>query len=108
MLRKLLFASLSLTFGVAASAQTQNIFFKPPSLTSTSGATYGAAVADLNADGRLDVVYPDGTVLLAKSDGTYQTGTPWCSSGQPYCAPQLVVAADFNQDGKPDLLVATA
>jgi FG-GAP-like repeat len=107
MLRKLLFASLSLTFGVAASAQSASIFFKPPTLSSTSGIADAAAVADLNGDGRLDVIYPDGTVLLAKSDGTYQASNPWCSSGQPYCS-QLVVAADFNHDGKPDLLIATA
>jgi FG-GAP-like repeat len=111
MLRKLVLGLIVLTFAVAASAQAQSLFVTPPIVAPGGVPTSGAGLGDLNGDGRLDVVYPDGSVLLAKADGTYQTGTPWCTSGQPYCgtlAIQSVVVADFNQDGKQDLAVATS
>jgi FG-GAP-like repeat len=114
MLRKIACLWVFLTFAVVASAQTQAVFFQPPVLLPANGVVSVAAVADLNGDGKLDVVYIDGTVLLAKADGTYQTGTAWCSMGQPYCGAtgnsgvQAVVAADVNEDGKQDLLVATS
>jgi hypothetical protein len=112
MLRKVVYVGMFLAVAAAAaSAQTQNLFFKPPVWSSTSGTSFSSAVADLNGDGKSDVVYSDGTVLLAKTDGAYQVGTPWCTTGQPYCGPLgnlTVVTADVNQDGKPDLIIATS
>jgi hypothetical protein len=78
--------------------------------------TYGAhtkpqaiVVADLNGDGILDLAIAnegssDVSVLIGKGDGTfvnqirYSTGTG--------TDPVSIAAADFNGDGKPDLVVA--
>src|SRR5262249_53934061 len=46
----------------------------------------------------------DGTVLLAKGDGTFTTGTPWRSTGGEHTiiGTQFAVA-DFNGDGRADI-----
>jgi len=107
MFRKVCFAWFFLVFAASVSAQSQSIFFAPPTISPTNGVALGSIVADLNGDGKLDFVYPDGTVFLAQADGTYKSGTAWCASSQPYCS-QSIVTGDFNQDGKPDLLIATS
>jgi uncharacterized protein YycO len=66
------------------------------------------AVADLNADGKLDLVaanFPDSTVavLLGNGDGTFQPAVLY-SSGAPTA--WSVAIADMNGDGKPDVAVA--
>lgn len=110
MLGKFLHVWIFLTLATTASAQTQNLFFTPPVLTSATGVTAGTAAVDINGDGKLDLLFTDGTVLLSKADGTYRAGTPWCTIAQTYCSqpglPVLVATADFNQDGKPDIAVA--
>ncbi len=108
MLRKMMHVWIFLTLAATASAQTQSLFFQPPMLPASNAFSSGAAVVDLNGDGKLDVAYPDGTVWLSKADGTYQAGTPWCTKNQPYCAGSAVLTADFNSDGKADLVVATS
>lgn len=57
--------------------------------------------ADLNADGRSDLVAGDWSetrVLRSAGDGTF-TPTAWLSDGD-------VTVADFNHDAKPDLAIA--
>ena len=66
------------------------------------------AVADVNGDGKPDLLVPnDGSdnvcVMLGKGDGTFQRPVCYDSGG---VAPITVAVADVNRDGKPDLLVA--
>ena len=79
------------------SAQTQAIFLQPPVYPGT-GVT---APGDFNQDGKLDLVTADGTVLLGNGDGTFRKSTPLSVSN-----PNLnsIAVADFNGDGKPDVL----
>jgi hypothetical protein len=67
------------------------------------------AVGDFNGDGKPDVVTANSsgnnvTVVLGNGSGTF---TP--ASGSPFAVgtnPQFVAVADFNGDGKPDLVTA--
>jgi len=67
--------------------------------------TNSIAVADLNRDGKPDLVvgnYSDSVaVLLGNGNGTFHLGATYSSPGE-----YSVSAADVNGDGKPDLLVA--
>jgi hypothetical protein len=75
-----------------------------------SGGTGGVAVAvaDVNGDGRPDLLLANGTsnnvtVLLGNGDGTFQKAIAYSSGGQ---GPTSIAVADVNGDHKPDLLVA--
>ena len=84
------------------------LFF--PKVTYPSGGVLpqSVAVADLNGDGKPDLVVANGSsnsigVLLGNGDGTFQRVATYGSGGVD---PQSVAIADVNGDGKPDLLVA--
>jgi hypothetical protein len=79
-------------------AQGQISFLIDPlPYVSGTGVTY---LSDLNSDGNLDLVFGDGTVLLGKGDGTFNTGTAVSlPSGST-----VMAVADLNGDGKPDLV----
>ncbi len=82
----------------------------------TSGLyAYYFAIADVNGDGKLDVIAANqcadnncthGTLslLLGNGDGTFQTGVSYDTGGQSSFS---VAVADVNGDGKPDLLVSS-
>jgi uncharacterized protein (TIGR03437 family) len=69
------------------------------------------AIADLNADGKLDIAAANSgsnnlTVLLGNGAGGFAAapGSPFAVGGTP----QSVAIADLNGDGKPDLIAANA
>jgi hypothetical protein len=75
------------------------------------GGTTFVALADVNGDGKLDLLATDNTndgvigevsVLLGNGDGTFQAPVEYSVADTPIS----VVAADFNQDGAPDLAIA--
>jgi Bacterial Ig-like domain (group 3)/FG-GAP-like repeat len=96
----------------------QQPMFLPPVSYGLGGAyAEGIAVADLNHDGRVDLVVAslctntnncpnvggEVSVLLGNGDGTFQNSTSYSSGGVDA---QAVVVADVNGDGNPDILVA--
>jgi hypothetical protein len=100
---------VSLTYLIAATALAQT----PPArfanvVTFDSGGieTEFLAVADVNGDGRLDVVVTSARsnnvgVLLGNGDGTFQPVVVYPSGGE---WPLKVAIADVNCDGKPDIV----
>ena len=62
---------------------------------------YYAAVADLNGDGKLDIITGGFTVLMGKGDGTFTVGA---SSLVNFSANAAVQIADVNGDGKVDIV----
>lgn len=83
-----------------------------PATTYDSGGSdaSSAAVADVNGDGKPDLVvtnfYSDTVgVLLGNGDGTFQPVVTYGTAGSGGSNPYSVAVADVNGDGKPDLVV---
>jgi hypothetical protein len=79
--------------------QGQVLFFVTPSYPYPGPS----AVADFNGDGNLDIA-TENLILLGNGDGTFRAGPTIGSIPQGLTVGFF--AADFNGDGKPDLLIA--
>ncbi len=83
------------------------LLFMPAVDYSTGGSALSIAVADLNGDGKPDIVVAneEGTVgvLLGNGDGTFRAPVTYSSGGY---IPRAVAIADMNGDGIPDIVVA--
>lgn len=85
-------------------------FQSPVSYAVGQGASFQffqVAVADVNGDGKLDLVvsdYDDNyiSVLLGNGDGTFQPGVSYGAGVNP----TSVAVADLNRDGKLDIVVS--
>ncbi len=83
-----------------------------PSRTITVGSTpLEVIVADLNGDGRSDIITAnalDVSVLLGNGDGTFQTAVSYAPQpNNGYSSFTSVAVGDVNGDGKPDLVVVS-
>lgn len=85
--------------------------FKPsqhsPFTTQSHPHVHGVAAADFNGDGKIDIVtesWGNNQILLLQGDGAGNLigpGKPFNTGKRPY---QRLRTADFNKDGKPDVV----
>jgi hypothetical protein len=83
--------------------------FQPPVSLFPDFALYSVALADVNGDGKPDLLMTDEeaevAVALGNGDGTFRSAVPFASGGE---VPRRVTVADLNGDGKADLVVANS
>jgi hypothetical protein len=72
----------------------------------TGGQPYSVLAADVNGDGKPDLISATAAnsimVLIGKGDGTFSRSVDYSGAS----VPMGVTSGDFNGDGKPDLVVA--
>jgi Bacterial Ig-like domain (group 3)/FG-GAP-like repeat len=110
--RRLTFLGGFLITSLVASAAfaSDPIRFAPPARYAAGTQPKRLAVADLNGDGKLDVVATSELdqkvyVLLSNGDGTFQPAVGYATAN---ASPMGIVLADFTSDGKIDIALVTA
>ena len=82
--------------------------FKGSNLGDAADRTYSAALADIDGDGRLDIVVsndrPDNKLVYRNEGGGHFRATE--TFGDPGWSTRYVTLADLNGDGFPDIIVA--
>ena len=83
------------------------LFLAPVSYASGGNSATSVAVADMNADGKPDILVSDWSgavgVLLGNGDGSFQPVVSYNSNGGESTS---LVVADVNRDGRPDIIVS--
>jgi hypothetical protein len=83
--------------------------FLPAVFYDSGGGAFSVAVADVNGDGKPDLLVANDMsctvgVLLGNGDGTFQVATTFDIGGG---CPLEIAAGDLNGDGKPDIVLTT-
>jgi hypothetical protein len=91
-------ADLSVLMGNASGS------FQPAANHTLGSLSQDAFLADVNKDGKLDLI-EDGGVALGKGDGTFGPLTAF-PAGLAFGATNRFTVADFNGDGNPDVAFA--
>ncbi|CAF4703523.1 unnamed protein product, partial [Rotaria socialis] len=84
-----------------------NITFTGQTTYSTGNAPNSVVAADVNGDGKPDIIVGNAGsnnvgVLLNRGNGTFTNQTTYLTGANPY----ELTAADLNGDGKTDIIVA--
>jgi hypothetical protein len=102
----------SSAFSISANVATGITFAQRVDLSTGGTNSISIAMADFNGDGKLDIAVSNEnsntiTVFLNNGDGTFKD--PIATTVQTNGALNIgaIVTGDFNEDGKPDLVVAT-
>jgi hypothetical protein len=102
----LLLASSSPVLLAQSTTSPKTQYFFNQASFPTGSFPHGVAIADMNGDGRPDLVIantdgPSGSILLGQADGTFAPKTDFVLPESP----MVLVTGDFNGDGKIDVAV---
>ena len=101
-------ASLMAAFLVVLASSALASDFPAPRTVVAGGGVYALAVADFNGDGKLDIAAAtwgqsvfNVAIIFGNGDRTFQAPVSYAAGSEP----TQILAADFNNDGHPDLAV---